>query len=254
MKLIDKTVLITGASSGLGRAIAVELGSRGNKIIATARREQLLNTLREEIEAQGSQCINVAADATDTEKARDVIKTGMGAFKKIDVAILNAGGGRGVSMAKTSSADVLKQMKKNYDSLVNFLCPLIDHMKENGGTIAYTSSPAGYFGLPKSGPYGAAKSAGRYLFDTCRLELEGSPIKFVTLLPGFTYTEGFNMEDVPIKSLIIKKERAVKEMIYAIEHDKANYIFPKRIRLLIIIGRILPEPIRRKILITFSTA
>jgi short-subunit dehydrogenase len=252
MKLVEKTVMITGASSGLGRAIALELSRRENNIIATARREHLLITLKEKIEAQGSQCISIAADATDREQVREVINAGVEAFKKIDVAILNAGGGTGVSMANTSPEVLIKQMRKNYDTLVKFLCPLIDHMKKSGGTIAYTSSPAGYFGLPKSGPYGAAKSAGRYLFDTCRIELANSPIKFVTLLPGFTYTEGFKSDDVPFKALIIKKERAVREMIYAIEHDKTNYIFPKRIKLLIAIGQILPEPIRRKILLTFS--
>ena len=61
-------------------------------------------------------------------------------------------------------------------------------MKAQGGTIAYTGSPAGFFGLPKSGPYSAAKAAGRILLDTCRIELKDTKIKLVALYPGFVRT------------------------------------------------------------------
>lgn len=248
MQLDRKTVLITGASSGLGRALAVALAKRGNAIIATARREELLRELRQEIEAAGGRCLVIAADSCVTSQAEAVLQKGIEAFGPIDLAVLNAGGGKVTSMATATAEQVLQQMRTNYDTFVNYLCPLIARMKERGGTIAYTSSPAGYFGLPKSGPYSASKAAGRTLMDTCRIELAGTPIRFVALYPGFTYTEGLDAADVPVKALIIQKDRAVREMIGAIERGKAHHLFPKRIAFLITLGRLIPEPLRRWVL------
>lgn len=247
MKLENKTILITGASSGLGRAMALALARNGNNLIVTARRESLLLTLKAEVEALGGRCLPVAADSINTAQSLAVIQAGIAQFKQIDVALLNAGGGSGVQMSVATADDVLRQMRMNYDTLANYLCPLIDHMRSTGGMIAYTGSPAGYFGLPKSGPYSAAKAAGRTLFDTCRIELADTQIKFVALYPGFTYTEGLDAKEVPVKALIIEKERAVREMIWAIEKNKSHHMFPKRIKILMTIARLLPEPVRRRI-------
>ena len=144
-----------------------------------------------------------------------------------------------------ATVDVLWMMRVNYDGVVNFLVPLIAQMRASGGTIAYTGSPAGYLGLPKSGPYSAAKAAGRILLDTCRIELKNTKIKLVALYPGFTYTPGLDPDDVPIKALIISADRAVREMLWAIEKGKSHHIFPKRIRFLMTLARLIPEPIRR---------
>lgn len=248
MKLHNKTILITGASSGLGRSVALALAANGNRLIVTARRESLLLTLQAEIEALGGRCLPVAADATDGAQTQSVLDAGIAAFGRIDAALLNAGGGTAKSMATASAADVLREMRMNYDTLANFLCPLIAHMRETGGIIACTGSPAGFFGLPKSGPYSASKAAGRVLLDTCRIELADTPIRFVALYPGFTYTDSLNPDDVPIKALIIDKARAAREMIGAMEAGTWHHIFPKRIKLLILLARILPEPLRRWLL------
>lgn len=244
----NKTILVTGASSGLGRGTALALAKPGNNLIVTARREALLHSLKAEIEAKGARCLVVAADAVDTAQCQAVMDAGIRAFGRIDVALLNAGGGTAIYVAASTPADVLRQMRMNYDTLVNFLVPLTAHMKTTGGTIAYTCSPAGYFGLPKSGPYSAAKAAGRTYFDTCRIEFAATPIKFVALYPGFTYTDGMDANEVPVKALIIQKDRAVREMVRAMETGKSHHMFPKRIAILIWSARLLPEPIRRRVL------
>ena len=250
MKLERKKVLITGASSGLGRGLAVELARAGNDLVITARREELLAEVTREAEGFGAKCIAVAADATDEAAAEAVVNAGIEAFGHLDLAILNAGGGTAGSMAEFSAAEVKRIMRTNYDTMVNFLCPMIQHMKApgRGGVIAYTGSPAGTFGLPKSGPYSAAKAAGRTLFDTCRIELADSGIRFVALYPEFTDTPGLDPNDVPVKGLIISSERAVKEMMGAIAREEEHFMFPATIRTAIALGRALPEPLRRRIL------
>lgn len=248
MELTKRTILITGASSGLGRALAVELSRRDNALVVTARRERLLRDLEREVAANGSRCLVAAADATDSAASRAVVSAAVERFGALDVAIINAGGAPAQRIGTVSADEVLATMRTNYDTLVNFLCPLIDHMRERGGTIAYTGSPAGTFGLPKSGPYSAAKAAGRVLLDACRIELAETPIRIVALYPGFTYTEGLDATEVPVKSLIIDKERAVREMLWAIERGRAHHMFPRRIRWPIALGRVVGEPIRRTIL------
>ncbi len=252
--LTDRTILITGATSGLGRGIALALAPGRNRLIVTGRREHLLESLAAEVEAAGSECLVAAVDATDTAAVAAHLDAAIERFGRIDVALLNAGGGAAMVMgAPGTDADaVLGTMAKNYGTLVNYLCPLIDHMRDQGGTIACTSSPAGMFGLPKSGPYSASKAAGRILFDTARIELAHTPIRLVALYPGFTYTEGLDADEIPIKALIIDRDRAVREMLRAIERGKDHHIFPRRIAWAIRLGRILPEPIRRRVLGAFA--
>ena len=250
MELRGKNILITGASSGLGRGLALALAERGNDLVITARREALLEEVAAEARGFGVRCVPIPCDATDEAASEAVLQAGVDALGHIDVAILNAGGGTAGSMAEFSAAEIKRIMRTNYDTFVNFLAPSIQHMKApgRGGIIAYTGSPAGSFGLPKSGPYSAAKSAGRTLFDTCRIELAGSGIRFVALYPGFAETPGLDPNDVPVKQLIISSERAVSEMLGAIEREEAHHMFPRTIRAAIGLGRSLPEPIRRRLL------
>ncbi len=126
MVLTGKNVLITGASSGLGRSIALELARRGNKVAVTARREKLLEEISKEIESLGGRCVVCTADSIVTQQSLKVVETTINAFGHIDLAILNAGGGVAMSMAEATSVDVLGLMRTNYDTLVNYLCPMIE--------------------------------------------------------------------------------------------------------------------------------
>lgn len=228
--------------------MAVELSKGGNRLIITARRKALLDEVAAEVRANGSECRVVPADVTDADACAAMIEAGVAAFGPIDVAILNAGGGRPLEMNTASVDDVLGLMRLNYDGLVHCLVPMMAHMRERGGAIAYTGSPAGFFGLPNAGPYCAAKAAGRVLFDACRVELADTPIQFIALYPGFTLTPGIDPEVVPHPSLMIDTDRAVVEMLGAISRGDAHHMFPKRIKGLMGFGRALSEPMRRWIL------
>ena len=249
MKLEDKTILIVGASSGIGRATAVALADRNNRLVVCARRRDLLETLESDIEARGSKCLFIETDALDRSSAESVIDASVEKFGDIDVALLNVGEGPSFNMDRCSVDDVWDNMALNYLTLVNYLIPLIQRMKKQGhGLIAHTNSLAGFLGLPMQGPYSAAKAAARILMDACRLELREQNIKFVSLHPGFVATERVAKDGIPAP-FEISEAVSAKHVIKGIEKEKSDYLFPFVMKLLIRLAGILPKSVTGYILL-----
>ncbi|WP_281647673.1 SDR family NAD(P)-dependent oxidoreductase [Parendozoicomonas sp. Alg238-R29] len=243
MNFSNKTVLIAGASTGIGRAVALQLGTQGNRIIATARRQELLDALADKISNAGGECLPIAADALNAMDMADVVNKAVERFGVIDAALLNIGDGPSFNMSTTGADAVKQNMRINYDTLVNSLMPLIARMKEQKyGLIAHTNSLAGFIGLPQQGPYSAAKAAGRILMDTCRIELAPWNIRFVSVYPGFVATERVAADGIPAP-MEISEGAAAKHIIYAMENEKRDYLFPFPLRWLIRLARILPKPV-----------
>ena len=241
MLLTHKTIIIIGASSGIGRQVALQLSNRNNNIVLVARRENLLTTLSQDINANGSDCLAVTADALSTADMKAAVQQTVDKYGTIDVALINVGDGPDLDMATISAEDVLRNMAINYETLVNSLMPLIAVMKEQQyGLIAHTNSLAGFLGLPRQGPYSAAKSAGRMLMDTCRIELAPWNIKFTSLYPGFVATERVSDDGIPAP-FEISEQAAAQHMIYGMEKEKRDYLFPFPLRWLIRLARILPK-------------
>ena len=145
----NKVVLIVGASSGMGRVVALKLAEGGAKVIITARRKDMLDTLAAEIESKGGECLSIAADALDTELAKNVVKSAVEKFGRIDIALLNAGGAPAIDMRTMDASSVNHYMRTNYDVIVNYLFPVLEQMKiQRSGQIAHTNSLAGFIGVP----------------------------------------------------------------------------------------------------------
>lgn len=249
MNLTNRTVLITGASSGIGRSLAVELAKRNNRIVVTARRKERLDELVSEIEASGGEALAVAADALVEEEAVRVVRAAVDRFERIDVAVLNIGDGPVFNMAHITARQVLDSMRVNYDTFVHYLIPVMDHMKPfREGMIVHTNSLAGFLGLPMQGPYSAAKAAARILMDTCRIELRKYNLKVVSIHPGFIRTETQLAYDQPMP-LALSEEQAAKHMIRAMERGSWDYMFPWVYKMLIRLAGILPKWLVGKILL-----
>jgi len=243
MKLTNKTILIAGASSGIGRSVALQLASANNRIVICARRKEQLDVLASEIESQGSQALAIPCDALNKEASAAAIQQAIDAFGKIDAALLNIGDGPAFNMSKASVDEITHNMDLNYTTLVNFLIPLIAHMKEQkSGLIAHTNSLAGFLGLPMQGPYSAAKAACRILMDTCRTELKPFGIKFVSAYPGFVATERVADDGIPAPFEISEKV-AAGHIISAMRKEKSDYLFPFVTGSLIRLALILPKPL-----------
>ena len=245
----NKTILIAGASSGIGRQVALLLSHHNNRIIISARRRYELEHLSHEITANGSQALVVVCDALLPKEAERCIQQSINQFSSIDIALLNIGDGPAFNMSNTTVADIQKNTQLNYGTQINFLVPLIAHMKQQGfGLIAHTNSRAGFLGFPMQGPYSAAKAAGRILMDTCRIELKPFGLKFVSVYPGFVATDRVQQDGIPAP-FEISEAAAAKHIIYAIEKEKADYAFPFMTASLVKLARVLPKVLSARILI-----
>lgn len=243
-KTLDgKVVLVAGASSGMGRTFALRVAAEGATVVATARRQDRLDSLAAEIERLGSRSLVLAADALDTQAAQRVVDECIERFGRIDIALLNVGGAPALDMRKMSAGEVTAYMRSNYDTVVNYLFPILHVMtKQEYGLIAHTNSLAGFLGVPLQGPYSAAKGALRLLFDTCRIEFRSAGIRFVSIYPGFVATEKTAADGMPAP-FEISESKAVDYMLSAILHERSDYLFPFTLRWLIRLAAWLPKPL-----------
>ena len=237
----DKVVLIVGASSGMGRVVALKLAASGAKVVITARRRELLDTLATEITSKGNTCIAMPADALDADAVKKVVDATIEKFGRIDIVLLNAGGAPALDMRTMDAAGVNHYMRTNYDVIVNYLFPVLEQMKtQRSGLIAHTNSLAGFIGVPLQGPYSAAKGATRLLIDTCRIEFAEYGIKFTNVYPGFVATEVTKNDGMPAP-FEISEDKAADEIIWAMQKEKLDYLFPFVMRWQIYLARILPK-------------
>ncbi len=237
----DTAVLIAGASSGIGRVLALRMAEEGANLIVTARRREKLETLAQEIEKRGGRCLALAADAEDPDAAAQVVLRAVETFGRIDLAVLNVGGAPALDMREMNAREVTAYMRSNYDTVVNYLFPVISQMiAQKGGVIAHTNSLAGFLGVPLQGPYSAAKGALRLLVDTCRVEFADDGIEFISIYPGFIATEATVGDGMPAP-FELSEEEAVARILKAIRSRRWDYAFPFPTNFLAKLATILPK-------------
>lgn len=250
----NKTILITGASSGIGAALAIKLAERNNHIVITARRKDLLSKLCKEIENKGSSCDFYCGDAIEEKNAEYIVQQVIDKYNKIDLAILNVGIGPPSNTLTASAKDIKYCMEANYSSFVNFFVPILRHMKnqEEKCIISHMNSQATWFGIPMQGDYTAAKGAARLFIETARMELKHFGYKHILLQsihPGFVDTEAVRNDGIPAP-FEISEEAAADYVIRGIEKNQEVNTFPRIMKWQTLIGRMLPSWLLTKILLS----
>lgn len=246
----NKTVLIVGASSGIGRSVARQLSKHNNRLILCARHLAPLETLVNEMNAHGICAHAIACDATQPQQVDNAMKQALSLVDSIDIALLNVGQGPSIDMSNTTTTQVTQNMTINYHSMVNFLIPLTTLFKQQGyGLVAHTNSLASFLPLPKQGPYCAAKVACRMLIDCCRLELSPYGLTFVSIYPGFVATDRVLSDNSDLPSpFLISQELAAKHVINALYKEQSNYVFPFVTSSLVKLALLMPNAWRNAIL------
>lgn len=237
----EKNVMITGASSGIGRGLAVELARRGAKVGLVARRADLLNEILHEIEAANGKALALPADVTNADslgKAADRLRSHFG---PIDVLLANAGVGATIDGAELKGSAVADVINVNVLGVANSVEAVVPEMVKRGqGHLVVISSLAAYRGLPKSAAYCASKAAVSAFFESLRLDLKPRGIDVTIIHPGFIKTAltAGRQAEMPF---LMELDEAVAKIISAIERRKKSYAFPWQLASVVRVGMIMPN-------------
>ncbi len=236
----NKVVMITGASSGIGRGLAVEIARRGAKLGLVARRAETLDEVVGEIESVGGKAVALPADVQSGEsmvKAADQLRS---AFGPIDVLIANAGIGPTRDAANFDAGEVADVFNVNVIGATNSVAAVLPNMLERAeGQLVVISSLAAYRGLPKSAAYCASKAAVSSFFESLRLDLEPRGIDVTIIHPGFIKTPLTAGRGARLPYLM-ELDYAVKKIARAIEKRRKRYSFPWQLATLVRAGMIMP--------------
>ena len=236
----ERVVLITGASSGIGRALALELGRRGARLVLTARRGEELLRLSEEIERAGGEALPLPADVRDAAALQGVVGSVLGRWGRVDVLVANAGMSSTTAGTRLNAGEVGDVITINVLGVVNSVAAVLPSMLERGaGHLVAISSLASYRGMPKSGAYSASKAAVSTFFESLRVDLRRSNIDVTTIHPGFIrtpMTEG-RKKKLPF---LLEPDDAACRIVRAIERRARTYAFPWQLATLVRVIRHLP--------------
>jgi short-subunit dehydrogenase len=251
-------ILITGASQGLGRALAVAAARRGAKVLAAARSEELLCELAREVRAAGGTVETVKADVTSAEGRAAMVEAARRAFGGLDVLVNNAGIGATGHFADVAPDRLRKIMEVNFFGMTETTRVCLPLLKEGvRPAVVNVSSIAGRRGIPARSEYSASKFAVQGFSEALRAELVKDGVDVLVVNPGLTQTNfSKNMLEQKAKMAMdhmrgMTSERAALLALRAIERGKNEATLTLKGKLLVFVSRFLPRLadfiVRRKV-------
>ena len=235
------TAIVTGASSGIGRALVVALTRQGARVGAIARRLTELQNLATEVRSEAGQIAVATADVADraaVQKAVQAIQTELG---PAELVIANAGIGLPSGVDVNHVDHVTAMMRVNFLGVVHLFDSTLPLMLQRGtGHLVAISSLAAYKGLPGSAGYCASKAAVNAYCEGLRIELRPRGIAVTCICPGFVETPmtANNARPMPF---LMSPEQAAQQILTALPRRPAIYDFPKRMRLLMWLSKWAPD-------------
>ena len=231
------TILITGATSGIGEALAKRCVNDGHTVIACGRNEEKLAEL-----AKIDKITTCRFDVTDETATKEAL-----AHVNCDIAVLNAGTCEYVDINNVEPDMFKRVFDANVFGVVNVVSALIPVLK-SGNKIVFVDSLARLLPFPKSQAYGASKAALNYIAKSFEVDLAHKGITVQTLSPGFVKTPLTDKNDFPMP-MVISAEEAAEYMLKGIMSTRASVYFPRRFSFIIRLLNLLPEIVQKNICI-----
>ena len=230
---------VTGASSGIGRALALKLVAEGFGVVVTARSHDKLVSLQREATGPG-RIIVLDGDVTDPADMERVIASIEYDHGTLALVALNAGVFKPVHGEDLHLEDFQETFSVNLNGVVNCLLPAIRHMKARSqGQIAIVSSVTGYGGLPTGGAYGATIAALINMAESLKFDLDKQGIRIQVVNPGFVDTPATKENAFPMPALV-SPEEAAGAIVAGLQGSGFEITFPKRFTYVLKAVNILP--------------
>ena len=235
-----KVAFITGASSGLGRGMALRLAAEGYAVAAAARRADELDTLVAEIRGGGGRALAVPLDVTDREATREAVAVCTRELGPVDILLANAGISIQSGARNLSGPDVARVMEVNFLGAVYGVEAVLPGMIErDSGQLVAVGSLAGYRGLPLSAAYSASKGALHNFFESLRLDLRGTGVDVTIITPGYVKSP-LTEKNAHAMPFLQDTEVAVDLMVRAIRRREALFSFPAPLSWVAWAGQVFP--------------
>jgi short-subunit dehydrogenase len=241
MNLQHRVAIVTGASSGIGKATALALARRGVHVALGARNTSALEDVAHQIQAQGGEALPVTTDVVQQAQVEHLVQQTLAKWGQVDILIANAGQYIRSSIAELTPQILERSMAVNFYGGVYAVLAVLPHLQARGsGHIVLVTSMGAKKGLPPDAPYAAAKFALSGFGDVLRQELHGTGIGVTIVFPGRVDTPMVGNLRVPHISAKIPAEAVAKAILRGIERRKAEIILPPQTRLLHILNFISP--------------
>ncbi len=233
-------VLITGAGSGLGAALATTLAGPGRRLVLVGRRPDPLHTVAAQVRARGAEAVVAPADVTEAEAMAAVVAAAE-AVRPLDLVIANAGVSAGtVGGEPESAAQVRAVFATNLAGVLNTVLPVLPAMSaRGGGQVAVMASLAGFRGQPGAPAYSASKAAVRAWGEALRPLLRSRGMAVTVIMPGFVATPLTAVNAFPMPQ-VWSAERAARHIVRGLARNKARIAFPWPLTLAAWLGALLP--------------
>jgi short-subunit dehydrogenase len=242
MAFANQVAVITGASSGIGQALARALAAEQCHVGLVARRLDRLEELAAEIRRAGGTAAVAAADVGDRGQALAGIHSLREQLGPIDLLVANAGVGIETTLDPVNLDDVEQTFRVNVLGVVYALAAVLPEMLRRGrGHLAAVSSMAAYKGLPGESAYCASKAAVNSYMEGLRIQLRDRGIAVTTICPGFVQTPMVEKDALQKMPWVMSADRAARLIVRALGRRVKVYNFPRRMALLMTVTRWLPD-------------
>jgi short-subunit dehydrogenase len=250
-RFVGRVVLITGASSGIGAALAREFARQGADLVLTARRLPLLLELATELRATGHRAVAVECDVTEDGALERAVREALEAFGRLDVAVANAGFGVVGPLERLTLDDYRRQFETNVFGVIRTAAAALPALRKSHGTLVLIGSVSGHVPTAGASAYAMSKAALRALAGSLRAEVLTAGVGVVLVSPGFVQSEIRRVDNrgvhhphapdpVP-RWLVVPTERAARVIVRAVARRRREVVVTGHGKVAVWLARYFPS-------------